>query len=972
MLQSVGTILFDIKADSAKLVAGMDKAQKYVEKSVSDMKKNIISIGVAYISVETAMKGMEKAFDMASKALDVTANFEKMSSTLKTLEGSSANAQISMKWIQDFASTTPYELKNVTEAFVKLRSYGLDPTHGLLKSLGDTSSAMGKDLNQAVEAMADAVTGENERLKEFGIRASKTGDQIKYSWTDASNQTKEKIIQNNSQVIQSTLEAIFNEKYGGAMIEQATTWNGMVSNMQDRWTLFQVNIMNSGLFDYLKALVFVAGEYLQTSFKDSDEAGKAFSSNAISGIEGVLRFGGFMYDTFKAIGLIFDSVRYGAEVAFYGIQVITSRVTYDIQYMFEGMFNFIIDGINNIINMANSTGLVSFSNFGKIDWTTQQGKRTDYLYENLLASAEKARASVKGFADVGEGQNFVDVFIAEAQSKFKELQSINVNKIEPSSITSSSIGSSPTSTGSKDYTSSNQYQDIMDAISSNFDSFSINDLYDIKNQYSNNVELSNTISDIISSLGSQQQTPNYNNTTNVAQANEILTQTQAQITQNTAQIEIQAELTNTTKDYIDTIVSNDGLIETYTMARETTMDLADTTSNLTSEVNKTIEAIDSFIFAFSDTLTKAFTDSAKSLEGIFSTQTTQNALSYAEALELTLDLQRQLVSNPLDTTIGAKYKAAYDSFLTSSADYLSNTSFQTYEQMRFAQAQVGIQTAGFQTTASDAYNVLDSMNNLLSSINDAFSDGILTQAESTALTSISTDINSKNTELMTNTKFYDNTGLATNSSLIGQNSVSDYISKLMGSGTSGISLTSIGASLPALSVATGLDVSKLSNIATNTSTTATNVAASNIKGSTVTSLDKLQIKSVNTQTNYYKEGDSFTPTGTASNHSWMTTGTSYTYYANGGYTGDGLKNTEAGIVHKGEYVLSQEMLRAVGGISAVESFVSGDLNSNLMLLGKDDMDMKEVKMLLVKLLATNSKQLSTQRGIYDNTLSEAM
>ena len=44
-------------------------------------------------------------------------------------------------------------------------------------------------------------------------------------------------------------------------------------------------------------------------------------------------------------------------------------------------------------------------------------------------------------------------------------------------------------------------------------------------------------------------------------------------------------------------------------------------------------------------------------------------------------------------------------------------------------------------------------------------------------------------------------------------------------------------------------------------------------------------------------------------------------YSDGGYTGHGGKYEPAGIVHKGEYVLSQEKLRALGGVGAVEGLI---------------------------------------------------
>lgn len=185
--------------------------------------------------------------------LDVAADFEDFQTVLETTEGSSAGAQRAMKWVSDFATRTPYELAEVTEAYVKLRAYGLDPTNGLLKSLGDTAAAMKKPVLQAVEAIADAVTGENERLKEFGIKGSKQGGKITYAYTDsAGNQKSATVDAANRKLIESTLTAIFNEKYAGAMDKLSRTWRGMLSNLSDQWARFTNTAMNAGLFDYMK------------------------------------------------------------------------------------------------------------------------------------------------------------------------------------------------------------------------------------------------------------------------------------------------------------------------------------------------------------------------------------------------------------------------------------------------------------------------------------------------------------------------------------------------------------------------------------------------------------------------------------------------------------------------------------------------------------------------------------------------
>lgn len=218
-----------------------------------------ISQGVAGVSREVlgltgkmaALAGVG-GFVFKTQLVDTAAQFEKFNAILTTLEGSSEKAQKSMNWISDFASTTPFEFAEVTDAFVKLRSYGLDPTKGLMRSLGDTAAAMGKPISQAVEAIADAVTGENERLKELGITASTKGSKTAYSFIK-DGKTITKVVDNrNKAMIQSTLEAIWNSKYAGSMEVQSKTWNGMMSNLEDQITRTKVKIMKAGLFDWMK------------------------------------------------------------------------------------------------------------------------------------------------------------------------------------------------------------------------------------------------------------------------------------------------------------------------------------------------------------------------------------------------------------------------------------------------------------------------------------------------------------------------------------------------------------------------------------------------------------------------------------------------------------------------------------------------------------------------------------------------
>lgn len=247
---------FQLKA----IISAVDKmtpALKNIQRSVKLTKKTLTDVSTAggdlfaKIGLSTAALGGGVAFAV-KKIVDTSAEFERYQTILETIEGSSEKARQSMAWVQDFAVKTPYELSQVTDAFVKLKAYGIEPQAGALSAAGNAAAAMGKDVMQAVEALADAMTGENERLKEFGIKASKQGDTIVYTWTENGKTMAARAKANSKEMIEATITGIWNRRYGGAMDKLSTTWSGMWSNLMDQITKFTKMIGDAGLFDALK------------------------------------------------------------------------------------------------------------------------------------------------------------------------------------------------------------------------------------------------------------------------------------------------------------------------------------------------------------------------------------------------------------------------------------------------------------------------------------------------------------------------------------------------------------------------------------------------------------------------------------------------------------------------------------------------------------------------------------------------
>lgn len=106
---------------------------------------------------------------------------EKTRIAFENLYGSAERAGAMMMKITDFANKTPFEFGEIADMALKLKNVAGVTDEQLIPSLtnlGDIASSQGKPISQAVEAFNDAITGEFERLKEFGIVAKSNGDKV--------------------------------------------------------------------------------------------------------------------------------------------------------------------------------------------------------------------------------------------------------------------------------------------------------------------------------------------------------------------------------------------------------------------------------------------------------------------------------------------------------------------------------------------------------------------------------------------------------------------------------------------------------------------------------------------------------------------------------------------------------------------------------------------------------------------------
>lgn len=188
-----------------------------------------------------------------SKAISVQRQFDVINAGLMTATGSADGAAVAFDALSDFAATTPYDLAQVSDSFIKLVNLGLDPSERALRSYGNTASAMGKDLNMMIEAVADAATGEFERLKEFGIKAKSEGDKVSLTFQGVTT-----TIGKNAAEIEQYMIAIGENKFGDAMANRMDSLDGKLSNLGDSWDAMFRNIMGSDVGAGIETMVDLA------------------------------------------------------------------------------------------------------------------------------------------------------------------------------------------------------------------------------------------------------------------------------------------------------------------------------------------------------------------------------------------------------------------------------------------------------------------------------------------------------------------------------------------------------------------------------------------------------------------------------------------------------------------------------------------------------------------------------------------
>ena len=234
----------DLKRDLARMEGAVKGSAKKSEGAMSAGMKKIGGAIAAAFSVQ-AVIGFSRA------VIQVRSEFEKFEAVLTNTLGSSGAAKLALLDIKDMAARTPFSVAELSGAFVKLTNYGLQPSMEAMRQYGDLASSVGKGFDQLAEAVADATTGEFERLKEFGIKASKQGDKVTFTFKEQAT-----TVDFTTKAIENYVKGLGDMRgVSGSMAAISETLGGKVSNLGDKWDSLLNTVGNTDVWgDAIEAM----------------------------------------------------------------------------------------------------------------------------------------------------------------------------------------------------------------------------------------------------------------------------------------------------------------------------------------------------------------------------------------------------------------------------------------------------------------------------------------------------------------------------------------------------------------------------------------------------------------------------------------------------------------------------------------------------------------------------------------------
>ncbi len=273
---SFGEIARSTQNANAKISALRDSVGGIASPAAS---ASLSSLAARLAAVTAGVVSLQAAFDQAKGIVETGRKFEDLGVQLKTITGSAQNAEQALSWIQEFAKNTPLSVEQVSQAFIKLKAFGLDPMNGSLQAIADQTAALGggqEKLEGVVLALGQAWTKQKFQAEEAN-QLIERGVPVWDLLSKATGKSTAELIALSEKGLigRDSIKALIDEMgrfNAGAAEAGMATLTGLLSNAQDKFDLFRKSIYEAGLGDYLKNQLGTVNAAFDAAQKSGDLA----------------------------------------------------------------------------------------------------------------------------------------------------------------------------------------------------------------------------------------------------------------------------------------------------------------------------------------------------------------------------------------------------------------------------------------------------------------------------------------------------------------------------------------------------------------------------------------------------------------------------------------------------------------------------------------------------------------------------
>ena len=252
MATTVDELIVRIKADTRQLERSLGNIRQRTDAAFNETRGRRFQNTLRGVGNAAKIAAVSVGAIAAVKVAQTGAEFEQLKLSLQSVFGSAAAGQQAFDRITQFAQESPFQIQDLTKAFIQLKAAGIEPTQEMLSTFADASSVAVDSLGafQAMVRITQRSTGGGLGLEEleqiadrgipvYEILAERIG--VTRQGISEMGQTAE-----GARKIMEELTAGMAERFGGTVAIKMDSLNQKLSNMSDNFDTLADTIFEDG------------------------------------------------------------------------------------------------------------------------------------------------------------------------------------------------------------------------------------------------------------------------------------------------------------------------------------------------------------------------------------------------------------------------------------------------------------------------------------------------------------------------------------------------------------------------------------------------------------------------------------------------------------------------------------------------------------------------------------------------------